>query len=1094
MRFNLHIRLLALCLMSVLLGMHSAFGQATEGTILGFLTDPTSAAVPNATVKIISIETGLVRETTTNEQGEYVVTNLPLGNYRVEAESPGFKKAIYPPVTITVKARVRVDMSFQVGEASQTVEVTGSATLIRTDTAEVGGVVNRQVLSQVPVFGRNFMALAALVPGTTAGGQSSRQRDFSGSAVTIGGASAEANNFIVDGISNNMEFSGAMAVTPAIDAIQEFAVQTSQYSAEFGRSGGGVVNVAIRSGTNEYHGFAYDYLRNDKLDARPYDFTGTAPPKQPLRRNQFGAGMGMPIIKNRLFAFGNYEGTRFPSSTNSFQIVPTALEKTGDFSRSGFIAADYLTQTGPPPNGTRTPFPNNTVPQTRFDPIGVELLKYYPDPNYTDPNPNVRNNYFVTEKNNDTLNTFNIKSDAILTSKDSLSGRISQQRGGRNRSGWMPNEVLGGKGSLDATNTGLNYTRVLSPRIVNEARMGYNYLRFGNEMLFNTQVLAPFNIPGYNVLPFATGYPSLSLRNYTGPTPVRPIASVPNPFFLVEHSWQYMDNLSMNFGSHSLKVGGEYGRIAANRFQGRNGGGSISFDGTYSTPVVGAALESQRNGVPDMLLGLARGFSTQYAFDAVRIRSNRVGVFVQDDWRVTPKLTLNLGLRWDYFGPYREQDDRFANFDVSTGIRVVPETARRIVEQVLGVPGGNLPAGWRYGPLSDVIPQRNLTNFSPRVGFAYRATEKIVLRGGYGIFYGVTVANNANNSGTEGNPFFFDFALQSELDKPIIPRQGFPSGNILAPLSAPTFGAYYGPLDRHDPYTEKWNFNIQWSPLKMTAIEAGYSGQNARAFATLVPGNAPMPGPGDIQSRRPFQNVGSFWQFLPVNDSNYHSLQITFKQQAWHGLMVQSAFTFSKALGYNQGTDQTLNDPYNLRYDYGPLTYDFRKNWVTAFNYSIPSPESGVLKQIFGNWETSGLVTLQGGFPFTVGVSGPTLNNGAGTNRANVISNPNLSGDQRSLDRWFDTTAFTAPPNYVWGSQGKGLLRTPGLAQVDFAFQKVIPVRERYRFTLRMEAQNLFNRVQLGAPAATLNSPNFGAIRSLQAGPRNIQLVGRFQF
>ena len=261
------------------MGLTQLWGQATEGSILGTVTDPSGATVIHSNITVTSVETSIVRKAATNESGEYVVTNLPLGSYTVAAEAPGFKRVVHPPVEITVKARVRVDLALQVGETSQSVEVTGATPLIRTDSAEVGGVVSRSMLQEIPVFGRNFMSLTALVPGTTSGAPSSRQRDFSGSAVTIGGASAEANNFIIDGISNNMEFSGAMGVTPAIDAIQEFAVQTSQYSAEFGRSGGGVVNVAIRSGSNEFHGFAYDYLRNSVLDARPYDLP------EPIRRS-----------------------------------------------------------------------------------------------------------------------------------------------------------------------------------------------------------------------------------------------------------------------------------------------------------------------------------------------------------------------------------------------------------------------------------------------------------------------------------------------------------------------------------------------------------------------------------------------------------------------------------------------------------------------------------------------------------------------------------------------------------------------------------------------------------------------------------------
>lgn len=1093
MRWRLQqIRLFFIPALLLLINVAPIRGQATEGSILGTVTDPSGATVANGNITVASVETGNARKAVTNDAGEYVVTNLPLGHYTVSAQASGFKRVVQPPVEITVKARVRVDFSLQVGDTSQSVEVTGATPLIRTDSAEVGGVVSRQVLQEIPVFGRNFMSLASLVPGTTSGALSSRQRDFSGSAITIGGAAAEANNFIIDGISNNMEFSGAMGVTPAIDAIQEFAVQTSQYSAEFGRSGGGVVNVAIRSGSNEYHGFAYDYLRNSVLDARPYDFTGTNPPIQPLRRNQFGAGMGMPIIKNRLFLFGNYEGTRFPNSTNEFDIVPTPLEKTGDFSKSGFTVADPFSLAA---NGTRNPFPGNIIPSSRFDPTGVALLKAYPDPNYTDPNPTVRNNYYATDVNKDTLDSFNIKTDANLSAADRMTGRISQQRGSRLRSSWMPNQVLGGNGKLDATNVGLTYTHIFSPSVVNEARAGYNYLNFGNSMLNQDEVIDPAQIPGYNVLSFARGYPSLSIRNYTSAAAVRPIASVPNPFFLVENTWQYMDNLSINKGSHAIKLGVEYGRVGANRFQGRNGGGSVSYNGSYTTPVIGAVLEAARNGVPDMLLGTASAFSTQYAFDAVRIHSVRTSAFIQDDWRVTPKLTLNLGLRWDYFGPYHEEQDRFANFDPTTGIRLVPESARSVVQNTLGSPGGALPDGWQYVPLDRVIPQPNYRNFSPRFGFAYSGLNKIVLRGGYGIFYGVTVSNNFNNSGTEGNPFFFDYSLPAEISKPIIVSQGFPVGGALAPLATNTFSAYYGPLNRHDPYTEKWNFNIQMNPFQKTAIEIGYSGQNARAFSTLVPGNTPSPGPGDIQARRPYPNVGFFWQYVPVNDSNFHALEISFRQQDFHGLVIQSAFTFSKALGYDQGTDATLNDPYNLRYDYGPLTYDVRKRWVTAVAYNIPTPTwNRFTKVVLGNWNTSGLLTLQGGFPFTVGVSGPTLNNGAGTNRANELRDPNLPTDQRNQNQWFDTSAFSTPPNYVWGAQGNNTLRGPGLAQLDFAIEKRIPVRESMRFTFRMESQNFLNRVQLGQPAATLNGANFGVIRSLQGVPRNIQFVGRFEF
>src|SRR5437870_436672 len=397
-----------LLLLVFLLSSFRLAAQATEGSILGTVTDSSGAAVPQATVRVTSVETGAERVAETSSTGEYVVTNLSVGSYTVAIEAKGFQRAVHPPVSITVKARVRVDATLQVGEVTQALNVTGGTTLIKTDTAEVGGVVSRQVLQEVPNFGRNFLSLAGLVPGSTNGPPASRQRDFSGASVTVSGASAEANNFIIDGISDNMEFSGAIGVVPAMDAIQEFAIQTSQYSAEFGRSGGGVVNVAIKSGSNDLHGFAYDYLRNDKLDARSYDFTGTRPAKPPVRRNQFGAGAGGPIVKNRVFFFGNYEGLRFPNNANETVIVPTALEKKGDFTRSQFNIFDPSTAHVDPANSTRSirdQFPGNLIPATRIDAIGARLLSFYPDPNYTDANPAVRNNYLATDINRDTLNS-----------------------------------------------------------------------------------------------------------------------------------------------------------------------------------------------------------------------------------------------------------------------------------------------------------------------------------------------------------------------------------------------------------------------------------------------------------------------------------------------------------------------------------------------------------------------------------------------------------------------------------------------------------------------------------------------------------------
>jgi hypothetical protein len=981
--------------------------------------------------------------------------------------------------------------------------VDATAPLIRTDSAEVGGVITREALSQLPVFNRNFLSLASLVPGTTPGGRTDRRRELSGETVTIGGASAEANNFIIEGVSNNMDFSGAMGVVPAVDAIQEFALQTSQYTAEFGRSAGGVVNVAIKSGTNSFHGFAYDYLRNDKLDARPFDFTGTGQAKEPLRRNQFGAGLGGPMFRNRTFFFGNYEGIRLPHGNLSSSIVPTALEKRGDFSRSRFTVYDPRT-TRPdlanPSRRIRSPFPKNVVPQGLFDRAMVRLLSVYPDPNYVDPNPSIRNNYLNHAADRQSLNSFHVRIDQNVPKQDTMTVRYSEQRGGELVHGWLPNDIVGGTGNRRATNTGLAHTHGLSPTLVNEARFGYNHLRFGNEILDRGSPLREFNIPGLATGPANDGFPNLSIRNISSVQPIRPIGSLPNPFYVVEHSLQWLDNLSWHKRNHALKFGAEFVRYRGDRFQGQAGGATMQFSTSYTNAVVGQALEALRTGLPEAQMGMASLFSTQYIADANRLRSSRFAAFVQDDWRVTKKLTVSPGLRYEIFTPYGELRDRMVNFDFGRGVRVLPESTRAELAAVLNIPNGNLPPTFLYVPRDEVVPHTNFKNFSPRLGFAYAVNSRLAIRGGYGLFYAVTISNLISNLGTTA-PFLTSVPRPGELESPSLIKDGFPMGSALAPLSLNTLGVNYIPLDSPNPYSQKYSLNIQVSPFRRTAIEVGFTGQRTLHLPMQTRINTPAPGPGNVQARRPYPSIGQGTGYLPTADSNYNGLEITVRQREIWGLSVHSAFTFSKTLGYGDGIGGTdgsfVRDPLNCKGSYGPVDYDFRKRWVTSVIYRVPKATAlpVVARQLLGDWHVSGIASLRGGNPFTVLVSGHTLNIGTGfTSTADVLRNPNLSVNQRTRERWFDTSAFLVPPTYVWGNQGKNILRGPGFAQLDFSLQKSLRLTERHRFTVRMEAENLFNRVNLGSPAATLNAANFGVIRSLDGGPRHIQMVARVDF
>ncbi|MFB3902499.1 MAG: carboxypeptidase regulatory-like domain-containing protein [Acidobacteriota bacterium] len=1069
--------------------------QATEGTILGTITDSSGGAVPGATISVTSVQTNAVRTTLTNDVGEFVVTNLPLGSYTVSAEMTGFKKAVHPPVEITVKARVRVNLQLEVGEMSQSVEVAATAPLIKTDTVEVSTVVRRDQLQELPVLSRNFLNLSILTPGTVriteqnrSGVVEGRPAEFSGDSVGVGSQLANQNNFIIDGISNNMEFSGAMGVVPAIDAIQEFSVQTSGYSAEFGKAGGGIINVAIRSGTNELHGFAYDYIRNDALNARPYDFTHTNVAKQPLRRNQFGGGLSGPIIKDKIFLFGNYEGVRQPSSSVGYFRVGTPAEKQGDFSQSGFNIYDPLTQ-HPDPNDPnriiRDQFPGNKIPAERINPAMTQLLKYFPDPNFTDPNPSILKNYQKVLKNSDRLDSMNLKGDIRLKESDTVTIRYSEQWVDREREGFMPNDVIGGHGDLDGTNAGILETHIFSPALINEFRAGWNYLRFGN-LVANEEIFTDnLGIPGVNVQP---SFPNINMRNLERSRPVRTIASIPSPFLLVQNSFQFMDNVSWQKDRHAIKFGGEVSWHRNDTWAPAPGGVEFNYDANITTPYVGAKREAIRTGMPDALLGLASEFTTYYTNDETRIRVRRMAGFIQDDWRTTSKLSLSLGVRYELLPYWGEDKDRLTNFDVTRQKILVPESTRSYLEQK-GLANGDLPTNFLYVPLEDVIPKTDYLNFGPRVGFAYSLLEnKLVLRGGYGMYFAGYDANYNNN--TAGSPFTVRVRYYGTPSDGIPIEQGFPSGSYAAVLAAPYPEiSQWIERDHPDHYTHKYNLNIQVSPLKNTAIDIGYNGSRAVAFPLGYRFNYPPPGPGDMQPRRPYPNFADGFALFHIGDSWYDALEITVKQRELHGLSLDSTFTWSKNLGY-----QSI-DPYNLSYGYGLANYDYGKRWVTAFIYRVPTPADipMIARQFLGGWQASGIVNLQGGFPFSV-YAGNEMNDDLDASRANLVGNPVLPGSQRTIDRWFDTDAFEDPPNYVWGNSGINILRAPGFAQVDFSLSKAFTVTEGKRISVRMEASNLFNRVNLGRPSSTIGSSGFGTIRSLAGDPRNIQMALRFDF
>jgi hypothetical protein len=1068
-----------------------AFSQATEGTILGLVLvmDSAGGVIQKAKITVTNVNTGVLRTALTNDSGEYVVSNIAPGSYSVTSEMTGFKRAVQPPVEVTVKARVRVDLQMSVGEVTQSVDVNSASAELRTDSAEVSTLVSRNQLAALPVLNRNLLALQVLTPGTLRHIPSSgndRIGDFSsGESMQVAGLSSGQNNFILDGVSNNVELTGGMNAVPAMDALQEFSIQTNAFSAEFGRAAGAVVNVALRSGTNEFHGFGYDYIQNNYFNARPYDFTGTNPPIAALRKNLFGAGVGGPILRNRIFLFGNYEGLRQPQGVLEYDTVPTALERNGDFSKSGWTVYDPATTT---PSGKRTAFPNNVIPASRINPLMKKLISIYPTPNYADLNPAVLNNYLALDNNTDTRNSFNLKGDIIARSQDTITLRYEKQLFDKDRSGFMPDNWIGGHGTLNGTNAGITETHIFDARTVNEVRIGWNYINDGNLPLNNTIIDDLNAIPGGVISP---GYPTVSMRNISSTKAVRPLTTLPTPYYVWQNSLEYMDNLSMHLGRHAVKVGVVY-NYNRNDVGGSGAAGGVKFsiDGYQTVASVGGKRPNNLTGTADALLGLANALTTYYYLDKTRMRDHRFAAFVQDDWRVSRRLSLNLGLRYEYSPNWYMQDDRSTNFDLNTGQILVPETGRAWVGSVFGSPNGALPPGYAYVPAGQVRPKNTSVDFAPRIGLAYSVTNKLVFRAAYSIFMTPPSALNMNN--TNGAPFGFQTQLTGDTASPIVIANGFPASGVYATLGTNAIPPTQYQLSYKTPYVQKFGANFQYMPFSKTVLEVGYEGNHALRLDDSWRFNYPTPAPGDIDSRRPYPQWGEGFGTFFRGYSHYNALQATWRQQMWHHLSVQSALTIEHSYG-----DTGSDDPYNFNYGSGMLASDFGKQWNTAVIYDVPTPASlpRAVKFVAAGWQTSFIVMLRQGLPFSV-YSSQTMNDDINLSRANVVPNVSaaLPSGQRTINQWFNLAAFATPSDYTWGNSGLNILRGPGFSQVDFSLQKTFSIKERFNTTIRAEAENVLNHVNLGQPSATLGSSGVGTIRSLGGDPRLMQLVIKLAF
>lgn len=1049
------------------------------GGIQGVVLDESGAVIPGAKIVITNLDTGLRREIDTNDTGFYAAPLLPVGRYRMEAGKAGFGTSERPEVKLDVQQTARLDFQLKTGRVIERVEVSATAALLDSETSTVGQVIDNKRIVELPLNGRNYLNLAALTAGTapSVGGRTSDEGGF-----VAAGQHGYQVNITVDGLDNNSRSSGgplgfeAQAVKPSIDAVGEFRVVTNNLSAEYGYRMGGAIFVNIKSGTNQLHGSALEFLRNSSLDGTNFFANRSGARKPPYRQNQFGATLGGPIRKDKTFLFGSFEGTRIRLGRSFVTTVPTLEGRGGDFRRTRPVF-DPATTTGSGGTLARQAFGGGVVPRSRWDPLFPALLALYPLP--TD-SARITNNYFSSPTESNDSNTYDFKGDHNLSDRSRLSIRYSRRDKDRFEPGPLPLPADGGLGtttSILAHSVVASHTQTFGASFNNEVRFGFSRL------------VTRFDIPGDKALfdQFGIkGIPStnLSTSNNHGLTRFTPQGYVELgsrsfwPNFNNLDLFQFSDVAFKSLGKHSIKLGGDWKRENVFRNAARFGRGQFAFNREFTANPQNRAATG--DGLAEFMLGLASG-GTVGNENGENLNARTLALFVQDDWKVSPRLTLNLGLRYDIFFlptfPGREVTNFLLDY-ANTG-------ASARLKQVRPSSGG------------DCLCQQDYNNFGPRVGAAYRLDNRTVLRTGVGVIFAQADSLSTQSSRARQNaPDFIEFTFETldRINPRLVLKDGFPRVQLPATVVPGPASVSVTSQESHYPaqYSQQWFVDVQRElPFDILAT-AAYAANGTRQLIANVNYNLPVgPSSAPIASRRvwPFYTAVNRQQSL--GNLSYQALTLKAEKRFSRGLQFLSAFTWAHTIDnvtedLNQSGAQGAVNPWDLRKERANSVADIRRYFVFSGTYELPiRAPVHALKPVLEGWQVGGILSLRAGLPFTVTTSGGITNAG-GADRPNRLRSGALSGSERSIDRWFDLSAFQVQPQYTFGNSGRNILFGPGLRNLDFTLAKSFSLREGMRLQFRFESFNLSNTPVFGLPAAAVNAPGAGAINS--AGePRRIQ-------
>ncbi len=1086
--------------------------QTITASITGTVTDPSGASIPTAKVTATNSGTNVTFATGANNEGIYTFPFLPVGPYSVTVESQGFKKSVVGPFKLEVNQIARVDVKLEIGEATQTVEVKDVAPILQTESTSTGDSISSAKLTSLPLNGRNFVSLTLLMPGAVSPNPTGMNSRF-GARPYVNGNREQTNNFLLDGVDVNDSIDNRVGYSPNVDALEEVKVLTGNAAAEFGNAGGATVMLSLKSGTNQFHGNVFEFLRNNKLDANGFfrNRNVSTAQRTGFKRNIFGGTLGGPIVRNKAFFFMDYEGTLQRADGPASASVAPAAWRNGDLSQFPNTIIDPL-------NGL--PFPNKQIPLSRFSPVATALYgnpALYPLPNQAGVGPlGVTGNYAGSSASKQDNHQADAKLDYRLSDRDNLMGRWSIGR----------YESIGSAAALPVFMTSgqagptqsavVNWNRTISPTIVNEARIAYSRVVINDSAVDWSGQLgadgnAKFGIPGGQPI---AGLSSVGLGS--GLSGIGSGASISNT---ADNKFIYYDNLTLQKGKHLLKVGAQFMRYQQNRFYAGNNGvlGLFRYTGTYT------GLD-HADFLLDQLNGKGRGAAT----GTWGHRFWRSALFFQDDFKATRTLTINLGLRWEYMQPIYEVADRQINVNTFTGELITPGS---------GEYGRALYKGY---------PKQ----FMPRFGFAWTPSafnNKMVVRGGY-AYQSFMEGTGANLRLPLNPPFFVETDFTYDPRTPGTIRTGFSdvtTANVTlnmprpAGVAVPQLQGRAWDLNLRPQTTQQVNFTLEYLLDNATSISAGYVSQKGTHLVAPVEANQPLPGTGPfstwapINSRRPLINVlpnlGNIARTEASATMDYHSLQVTGRRRFASGLDFIAAYTLGKTLtdnlgyygsGFTAGEGAYWQNAYDRRSNRGPAFFDVRHNFTIGGSYDLPMGRGRqfatsmpkAAEAVLGGWSLNYNLSARTGLPITVRAIDRTGQAVRGNVRANAYRELTVDESARTVDNWFglpaDRTglfcaggvdngscAYGQPADGQFGNGGIGTERGPGFFNLDFSVGKRFSLTERHYFDFRVELFNGLNHVSWAPPGANIGTPaSFGAIGSQVQNPRNIQFGLKYHF